>query len=90
MHRISALWSPRAQKRSSAISAQSVDPATRRHVKEDYWPANLEKETEKAARILHSFCSTFSPVLFFLWGFFLYSAQTSFIIRILLRLETEL
>lgn len=64
MHRISALWSPRAQRRGSAISAQSVDPATRHHVKEDYWPASLAKETEKAARILHSFCSTFVFALF--------------------------
>lgn len=60
MHRISALWSPRAQKRRSATVAQIVDPANRRHVREDYWPTTLDKETEKAARILQSFCSMFA------------------------------
>lgn len=58
MHRISAFWTTRGQRSSgSAVSAHGVDPAASRHVKEDYWPTTLDRETEKAARILHSFCS---------------------------------
>lgn len=63
MQRISAFWSTRAQRGStSTISAQDIP--NRRHVREDYWPTTLDKETEKAARILHSFCSMSAWTLF--------------------------
>lgn len=39
--------------------------------REAYWPSSLEKECEKAARILKSFCSQYCPRFVFLVGFLL-------------------
>lgn len=61
MQRISAFWSTRRQSSASIATQKTLDLPARRHVKEDYWPLTLDRETEKAARILHSFCSKFFP-----------------------------
>lgn len=63
MQRISAFWSTRRQSSASISTQKTADPPARRHVKEDYWPTTLDRETEKAARILHSFCSKSLPFL---------------------------
>ncbi|KAF3767392.1 hypothetical protein M406DRAFT_274895, partial [Cryphonectria parasitica EP155] len=62
MQRISAFWSSRDKPRRGSgptipVPAKGADPVARQHVREDYWPASLDRETEKAARILHSFCT---------------------------------
>lgn len=70
MQRFSAFWSSRDRSKSitSSTSRTSAGPITaalhnsanassRRHGPEDYWPSNLDRESEKAARILQSLCS---------------------------------
>lgn len=68
MQRISAFWSSRDRPKPNAGLTNPVPtPAavpdtanalTRRHGPEDYWPSTLDRESEKAARILQAFCST--------------------------------
>ncbi|KAK2614330.1 hypothetical protein N8I77_001168 [Diaporthe amygdali] len=65
MQRISAFWSSRDRPKSNAgvtnaAPASPLDTAstlTRRYGPEDYWPSTLDRESEKAARILQAFCT---------------------------------
>ncbi|POS77208.1 DUF500 domain-containing protein [Diaporthe helianthi] len=67
MQRISAFWSYRDRSKPS-IGLPNTVPApgpahdttnalTRRYGPEDYWPSTLDRESEKAARILQAFCT---------------------------------
>lgn len=68
MQRISAFWSSRDRPKpnvglSNPIPApapvhDTTNALTRRYGPEDYWPSTLDRESEKAARILQAFCST--------------------------------
>ncbi|KAG6366211.1 hypothetical protein INS49_000387 [Diaporthe citri] len=67
MQRISAFWSSRDRPKPNAGLTNPVPPPiavpdtanalTRRHGPEDYWPSTLDRESEKAARILQAFCT---------------------------------
>lgn len=63
MQRISALWSSRERTKSLTGAhvggnAGTINTLPHRQRPEDYWPSNLDRESEKAARILQAFCST--------------------------------
>lgn len=67
MQRISAFWSSRDRPKpnvglSNPIPApapvhDTTNALTRRYGPEDYWPSTLDRESEKAARILQAFCT---------------------------------
>ncbi|CAN8102999.1 unnamed protein product [Discula destructiva] len=64
MQRISAFWSysrdSKARRGSASTTATTASKTTdspARRAREDYWPTTLDRESEKAARILHSFCT---------------------------------
>ena len=44
-----------------------VNRLTNKIGSEAFWPTTLDKESDKAARILRSFCSKFSPRCFWLF-----------------------
>ncbi|KAJ4389692.1 hypothetical protein N0V93_007164 [Gnomoniopsis smithogilvyi] len=61
MQRISSFWTSSRDNKprrgsASTTASKAADPPARR-VREDYWPTTLDRETEKASRILHSFCT---------------------------------
>jgi hypothetical protein len=63
MQRISAFWSSRDRPKPNPVPTPVAVPdttntLTRRYGPEDYWPSTLDRESEKAARILQAFCST--------------------------------
>ncbi|KAH8758419.1 hypothetical protein F5883DRAFT_151689 [Diaporthe sp. PMI_573] len=62
MQRISAFWSSRDRPKPNPVPTPVAVPdttntLTRRYGPEDYWPSTLDRESEKAARILQAFCS---------------------------------
>ncbi|ROW13259.1 hypothetical protein VPNG_04805 [Cytospora leucostoma] len=62
MQRISALWSSRERTKSLTgphvgVNAGTINALPNRQRPEDYWPSNLDRESEKAARILQAFCT---------------------------------
>ncbi|KAK7748819.1 hypothetical protein SLS53_000843 [Cytospora paraplurivora] len=62
MQRISALWSSRERTKSLTgahvgVNAGTINTLPHRQRPEDYWPSNLDRESEKAARILQAFCT---------------------------------
>ncbi|KUI68812.1 SH3 domain-containing YSC84-like protein 1 [Cytospora mali] len=72
MQRFSAFWSSRDRPKSLSASnagtnaglinaashnATNINALTRRYGPEDYWPSNLDRESEKAARILQALCT---------------------------------
>lgn len=67
MQRISAFWSSRDRSKPNsgltnpvptpAAVLDTTNTSARRHGPEDYWPSTLDRESEKAARILQAFCT---------------------------------
>ncbi|KUI55151.1 SH3 domain-containing YSC84-like protein 1 [Cytospora mali] len=72
MQRFSAFWSTRDRPKSLSASnagtnaglinaasnnTTNINALTRRYGPEDYWPSNLDRESEKAARILQALCT---------------------------------
>lgn len=49
---------------ASSKAPQPTTTTPDRYGREHYWPTNLDRECEKAARILQSFCSTSVMPLF--------------------------
>jgi hypothetical protein len=60
-------WTKRLRSTSSATerlriaASNNVTPGSSRSGREQYWPASLDRECDKAARILQSFCSKLLP-----------------------------